>query len=69
MAYPNLEWREKVIRYIYLFILKIYLFMVDREREREGGRGRSRLHAGSQMWDLIPGLQGCALGQRQALNR
>ena len=38
----------------------IYLFMIDRERERERGRdtgrGRSRLHAGSLMWDLIPGL-------------
>ena len=34
--------------------------MRDREREREKGRdtgrGRSRLHAGSQMWDLILGL-------------
>ena len=44
----------------------------EREREREGGRdtgrGRSRLHAGSLMWDSIPGLQDHALGQRQALN-
>ena len=44
----------------------IYLFMRDRERERERGRdtgrGRSRLHAGSPMWDLIPGLQDQALG-------
>ena len=35
--------------------------MRDRERERERGRdtgrGRSRLHAGSLMWDLIPGPQ------------
>ena len=36
----------------------IYLFM----RERERGRGRSRLHAGSPMWDSIPGLQDHALG-------
>ena len=66
MACPSLEWREKVIRFIYLFILKIYLFMVDREREREreGGRGRSRLHAGSPMWDLIPGLQDHAPGPK-----
>ena len=28
-----------------------------RERGRDTGRGRSRLHAGSPMWDLIPGLQ------------
>ena len=40
----------------------IYLFMRDREREterqrgRDTGRGRSRLHAGSLMWDSIPGL-------------
>ena len=34
---------------------------IERERERERGkdtgRGRSRLHAGSLMWDSIPGLQ------------
>ena len=35
----------------------IYLFMRDTERGRDTGRGRSRLHAGSQTWDLIPGLQ------------
>ena len=47
--------------------------MTDIEKEREAetgrGRGRSRLHAGSLIWDLIPGLQDLALGQRQALNR
>ena len=44
--------------------------MRDTEREtgRDTGRGRSRLHAGSLMWDLIPGLQDHALGRRQALN-
>ena len=33
--------------------------MKDREkvRDRDIGRGKSRLHAGSPMWDLIPGLQ------------
>ena len=41
--------------------------MRDTEREAETGRGRSRLHAGSPTWDLIRGLQGHALGQRQAL--
>ena len=42
--------------------------MIERERERgrDTGRGRNRLHAGSPMWDLIPGLQDHALGQRQA---
>ena len=39
-----------------------------RERGRDTGRERSRLHAGSPMWDLIPGLQDHAPGQRQALN-
>ena len=41
----------------------------ERERGRDIGRGRSRLHAGSLMWDSIPGLQDRALGQRQAPNR
>ena len=27
----------------------------ERERGRDIGRGRSRLHAGSPIWDLIPG--------------
>ena len=40
----------------------------EREREREGGkdtgRGRSGLHAGSPMWDSIPGPQDQALGRR-----
>ena len=34
----------------------------ERERSRDTGRGRSRLHAGSLMWDSIPGLQDQALG-------
>ena len=46
--------------------------MIDIERERERGRdtgeGKSRLHAGSPMWDSIPGLQDFALGQRQVPN-
>ena len=40
----------------------------ERERGRDTSRGRSRLHAGSPMQDLIPGLQNHALGWRQALN-
>ena len=37
--------------------------MRERERGRADiGRGRSRLHAGSPMWDLIPGLQDHILG-------
>ena len=38
--------------------------MRDTERVRDIGRGRSRLHAGSLMWDLIPGLQDHALGPK-----
>ena len=34
----------------------------ERERGRDTGRGRSRFHAGSLMWDSIPGLQDHALG-------
>ena len=48
--------------YIYIHILVffkdfIYLFMRDTQREasRDIGRWRSRLHAGSPMWDTIPG--------------
>ena len=33
----------------------------ERERNRDTGRGRSRLHAGSPMWDSIPGPQGHTL--------
>ena len=60
--------------FIYLFIIYLlfiyYLFIHERhrERDRDTGRGRSRLHAGSPMWDSIPGLQGHALSQIQMLN-
>ena len=51
--------------------------MIVTEREREGERERQRHRqrekqapcTKSPMWDLIQGLQDCALGQRQALNR
>ena len=42
--------------------------MRQRERGRDTGRGRSRLHAGTPMWDSIPGLQDHALSRRQTLN-
>ena len=46
--------------------------MIDREggreREREAEREAGSMHQ-SPTWDLIPGLQDRALGQRQALNR
>ena len=59
---------------IFLFsffrILFIYLFerMRERERGRDTGRGRSRLHAGSPIWDSIPGFWDQALNGRQTLN-
>ena len=37
------------------FKIFICLFMSDTERGKDTGRGRSRLHAGSPMWDSIPG--------------
>ena len=53
----------------FLFKDFIYLFIDTRtHRGRDTGRGRSRLHAGSLMWDWIPGLQDHALGRREALN-
>ena len=45
------------------------MIVTQRERGRDTGRERNRLHAGSPMWDSIPGLQNHTLGQRQALNR
>ena len=53
------------------FFLRCYLFIHERHRERRRHRQRerSRLHAGSPMWDSIPGLQDHALSQRQMLNR
>ena len=55
----------------YLFLKRfffIYSWEIHTERGRDTGRGRSRLHAGSPMWDSIPGPQDHALSQRQTLN-
>ena len=41
----------------------------ERERQRHRQREKQALCTGSSMWDLIPGLQDHALGQRQAPNR
>ena len=54
------SWHKKVFLFSVFFFFKIlfiYLFMKDTERERgrDTGRGRSRLHAGSPMWNSIPG--------------
>ena len=46
------------MRMVYPFLKKFYLFIHEkhRKRGRDIARGRSRLHAGSLMWDSIPGL-------------
>ena len=49
----------------YYFFLRFYLFRRDIQRGRDTDRGRSRLHAGSPMWDSIPGLQDHTPGCRQ----
>ena len=41
--------------------------MTHTHRGRNIGKGRRKLHAGSPMWDLIPGPQDHALSQRQML--
>ena len=49
----------------------IYLFIRDTQREAETqaeGEGRSRPHAGSPMWDSIPGPQDHDLSQKQMLH-
>ena len=51
------------------------MIVTERERERERERQRHRQRekpapcTGSPTWDLIPGLQDRALGQRQVPNR
>ena len=59
--------------FIYLFILFYFIFIYDSHRERERQRHRQREKqapcTGSPTWDSIPGLQDCALGQREAPNR
>ena len=40
----------------------------ERERQRHGQREKQAPCTGSPTWDSIPGLQDCALGQRQVLN-
>ena len=56
---------------LFFFLKRFYLFIHERhtERGRNIGKGESRLHAGSPMWDSIPGLRDHALNQRQTLNR
>ena len=67
-----------IVSFLFFFkILFIHSWQTHRERGGDTGRGRSRSHAGSPMWDSIPGwsgdsilaLQDHALGWRQAPNR
>ena len=65
----NLRSRPRLLLKINIFFKDfIYLLMRDTEREkvRERGRerGRSRPHAGSLMWDSIPGCPGSGPGPK-----
>ena len=57
--------------YIFIFLFFYFLFLSQRERERQKHRQRKKQApcTGSPTWDSIPGLQDCALGQRQVPNR
>ena len=66
LPYLRSLWSHTQYETFIFFFLRFYLFM--RDRGRDTGRGRSRLHAGSLMWDSIPGLQNHALGRRQVFN-
>ena len=61
------------LKQVITFFLNFYLFMIVTQRERGRQRHRQREKqapcTGSLTWDLMPGLQDRALGQRQALNR
>uniref|UniRef100_A0A8I3PDC9 Solute carrier family 2, facilitated glucose transporter member 4 n=1 Tax=Canis lupus familiaris TaxID=9615 RepID=A0A8I3PDC9_CANLF len=63
------------LHFSFFFFFNFYSFMIvthtERERERQRHRQREKQApcTGSPTWDLIPDLQDCALGQRQALNR
>ena len=73
----HLQWWDKYNPDSSFFFFKdficLFIYGRQRERERERGRdiggGRSRLHAGSPMWNSIPGLHDHALGWRQMPNR
>ena len=54
-----------------IFFKDLFIYDTHRERERQRHRQREKQApcTGSPMWDLIPGLQDHALGQRQAPNR
>ena len=57
---------------LFYFIFNFYLFTIvthgEREKQRHRQREKQAPCTGSPMWDLKPGLQDRALGQRQAPN-
>ena len=56
-----LTWQIFTASVTLFFFLRFYLFVHERDREREEetiGRGRNSVHAGSLMWDLVPGPPG-----------
>ena len=57
---------------LFYFIFNFYLFMIvthgERQKQRHRQREKQAPCTGSPMWDLKPGLQDRALGQRQAPN-
>ena len=61
--------RHPGIPKIFYFLKILFIHESHGERGRDIDRGKSRLHAGSLIQDLIPGLQDHTLGQRQVLNR
>ena len=55
--------------YYYYYFLFIYDSHTQRDRQRHRQREKQAPCTGSPTWDLIPGLQDRALGQRQVPNR
>ena len=55
--------------FFFLFFYLFYDSHTQRERQRHRQREKQAPCIGSLTWDSIPGLQDCALGQRQAPNR
>ena len=65
-SHVHVTGEDSFLKKIYSFI---HSFILERQRERGRDTGRrSRLHAGSLMWDLIPGPQDNSLSRRQTLN-
>ena len=57
------------VEFIFFFNFCLFMIVTERERQRHRQREKQAPCTGSPTWDLIPGLQDRALGQRQAPNR